>query len=231
MLKATATIPNSRYSTLVDLFSDQIHSFFNSIRRISEMSYEPSLEDMSRASLKGPDIQNVVIPRKSTGKRFNYRFIDNFDIDSSGSQFIYTSEEVSLVVHVVDTATYDVMYPDQENCNGIQKDLMLLKQICSSRWLAETPVLILLSNTDEMKDKLRQSPVRDYFEDFSADPTNEAHVKAYFRELFLHSEKKYNMRVWVEFLGSGVTAKIGQNAIGIIDKVFTEETVLHYGLR
>ena len=205
-------------------------SYFGSIERISQYNYEPSLEDISRASLESQDVKNVLIPRKSAGKRYHYRFIDTVDSDAGGSQWIYTSENVSLVVHVVDTAAYDVTCHDNASMNGVKQDLVLFQQICSSRWLAETPVLVLLSNTGEMTEKLRHSSIHHHFADFSGESTDIANVKSYFRNLFLRVDRKYKMRIWVEYVESGATAGIGKTVVGTIDKILTEESILRYGI-
>lgn len=206
-------------------------SFFNSLQCISSPNYNPSLEDMSRVSVEIQGVQTVLIPRKSARKRYYYRFIDTVDSDNDRSRWIHTSADISLVVHVVDTAAYNMTGPGNESVNGVMKDLTLFQRICSSRWLAETPVLVLLSNIEEMVRKLPQSSIGLYFEDYSGDPTDSRNVKAYFRDLFLHAERKYNMRVWVDFAESNPNAGTGKIVIRTIDKVLTEKTVLRFGKR
>lgn len=206
-------------------------SFFKSLQRITSPSYNPSLEDMSRVSVEIQSVQTVLIPRKSAQKRYYYRFIDTVDSDNDRSRWIHSSANVSLVVHIVDTAAYDVTGPGNESINGVMKDLILFQRICSSRWLAETPVLVLLSNIERMAGKLPHSSIGLNFEDYSGDPTDSRSVKAYFHDLFLRAERKYNMRVWVDFIESNPSAGTGKNVIRTIDKILTEKTVLRFGKR
>ncbi|KAL8728486.1 MAG: hypothetical protein Q9166_005384, partial [cf. Caloplaca sp. 2 TL-2023] len=205
--------------------------FFKAIQRISKPGYEPSLEDISRASISSDNVQDVLIPRKSAGKRYQYRFINNIGPDSGGNQWVYTSGDVSLLVHVVDTNAYDIMGNDDVTTNPFKQDLVFFQKVCSSRWLAETPVLVLVSNIGAMTKRLQDSPIHQYFPDFTGQPKNLSYVKSYFRNLYLHVERKYNMRVWVDFTESGANAVIGKTVVGIIDKILTEDSVLSYGLR
>lgn len=175
------------------------------------------------------NVKDVIVPKKSAGKRHNYRFIDTIGSEAEKSQWIYSSSEVSLVIQVVDAAAYDMPCNGIETTNGFEHDLVFLQQICSSRWLSGTPVLVLLGNTGEMEKKLQGSNIQVYFPNFSGDRTTAGELRFHIRDLFLHVNRKYNNRLRVEFLQSGVTASIGKTAIGIIDKILTEQSILKYG--
>ncbi|KAL8643896.1 MAG: hypothetical protein Q9226_008052, partial [Calogaya cf. arnoldii] len=205
--------------------------FFEAIRRISAAGYEPSLDDIARASTNSHNVQDVLIPRKAAGQRYQYRFINNIGIDSDGNQWVYASDDVSLLIHVVDTTTYDDMIDGNVTNNHFMQALELFQRVCSTRWLAETPVLVLLSNLGELSKKLQNSPIHHSFPDFSGQPHDILHVRRYFRDLYLRVDRKYDMRVWVEFVDSGATAAVGKTVIGIIDKILTEKSLLSYGLQ
>ncbi|KAI4124009.1 MAG: hypothetical protein LQ341_007123, partial [Variospora aurantia] len=107
---------------------DESEYFFNAIERISHPSYDPSLEDLSRASMKTHDVESLIVPKKSAGRRFQYRIIDTVASDAGGSKWIYTSDTVSLVVHIVDLATYDATHDDDQSTNELKQDLIFFQK-------------------------------------------------------------------------------------------------------
>ena len=206
-------------------------SFLNSIQRVTQKDYEPSMEDISRASMEDQDVRNVMIPRKSAGRRSCYRFIDTVASNASGDPWIDASEDISLVVQVVDMEDFNLIHFGDTSSYDAQQDVILFKRICSSRWLAETPVLVLLSNADKMTEKMECLPPQ---QQSTCDPRvdlDAASVKSFFRRLFLHAETKYKTNIWIKFIGSGVNADIGKKVVCSIDKTLTEQSVLNYGIR
>ncbi|KAL8987446.1 MAG: hypothetical protein Q9177_003342 [Variospora cf. flavescens] len=209
----------------------KLDDFFNAIERISHPSYDPSLEDLSRASMKTHDVESLIVPKKSAGRRFQYRIIDTVASDAGGSKWIYTSDTVSLVVHIVDLATYDVTHDDDQSTNELKQDLIFFQKLCSSSWLVETPVLVLLGGAVGLPKKLHRPPIQNHFPEFAGQDSNVADAKAYFRNLFLQADKRYKMRVWVDFIDKDASAAIGKLIVGTIDRILTEESILSNGLR
>ena len=208
-----------------------IGSFLNSVQRVSQQNYQPSLEDISRASMEDQDVRNVMIPRKSAGRRFYYRFIDSVESSGSGEPWVDASEDISLVVQVVDIGAFDVTHFGDTSSHDAQPDVVLFKRICSSRWLAETPVLVLLSNADKMINKSERQSLQHQSRYDSRIAPDATSAKSFFRRLFLHAETKYKTKVWIEFIGSGANAEIGKKVVGSIDKILTGESVIKYGIR
>lgn len=206
-------------------------SFLNSVQRVTQKDYQPSLEDISRASMEDQDVRNVMIPRKSAGRRSCYRFIDTVESSASGDPWIDASEDISLVVQVVDIEAFDVTHFGDTSSHNTQRDVVLFKRICSSRWLAETPVLVLLSNADRMTDDLERQFLQHQSAYDSREDSDATSAKSFFRGLFLHAETKYNTKVWIEFIGSGANAEIGKKIVGSIDNILTGESVIKYGIR
>ena len=186
---------------------------------------------MSRVTVESQGVRTILIPRRSARKRRYYRFIDTVGSANDQSRWIHTSADVSLVVHVVDTAAYDVTRSGNGSVNGMMKDLIFFQRICSSRWLAETPVLVFLTNISEMIGKVSHPSIGPQSEDYSADLTDSRGVKTYLRDLYLRADRKYNMRVWVDFIESDSSAGTGKILVEAVDRILTEKTVLLHGKR
>lgn len=148
-------------------------------------------------------------------------------MEAGGSQWVYTSDHVFLVVQVVDAALVGLQGGD--DTTNVDQDLALFQQICSSSWLANTPVLVLLSNVKGVGKEPEQEPTTHAVS--AEDSADFAKIKFRLRDLFLGMERKYKMRVWVDFIRGGATSDIGRAAIKVVDAILTEESVLNYGVR
>ena len=222
---------------MISLLSDAVNaltchgSFLNLVQRVTQKNYQPSSEDISRTVMEDQDVRNVMIPRKAAGRRFCYRFIDTVESSASGDTWIDASEDISLVVQVVDIADFDVTNFGNTSAHDAQRDVVLFKQICSSRWLAKTPLLVLLSNADSMIDKLEGQSLHHQSAHNSREGPDATSAKSFLRALFLDAETKYNTKVWIEFVGSGANAEIGKQVVRNIDKILTEESFIMHGIR
>ncbi|KAG8879217.1 guanine nucleotide-binding protein subunit alpha [Tulasnella sp. 332] len=68
-----------------------------------------------------------------------------------------------------DSATYeyDQMLYEDESVNRMQEALTLFDSICNSRWFVKTSIILFLNKIDLFADKLRYSPMGDYFPDYN----------------------------------------------------------------
>ena len=199
------------------------------MQRICQRDYEPTPEDISKAMIGSGPSTNVIIPRKLGGKRYDYRFIDTIDTENRETQYVYASDNVALVVQLVDIAAFEPASFGDSTPKRTPEDIGFFMRICSSRWLSDTPLLVLISGTGQLVSNLQCLPRRNQLPGVSGDRPDTAEVKAYFRSLFLQADRKYNMRVWVDFIESNATVDNGKMAMGIIDKMLTEASLLCYG--
>jgi hypothetical protein len=185
-----------------------------------------------RDSTNGDDgIQETLISRKSAGVRYNYRVYDVIGLHSKEHKWIYSFDKMSTLIYVVDISAYNLPALDDRPSSCVQEDLSLFQQMCSTKWLAMTPILLLLSSTDVLTSRLRDTPLSHYFPDYMGNPTDLEAVKSFFRRKFLCLNQKYGIRIRVLFTDSVATAKLGKVVVANVDKILTEETVLAFGAR
>lgn len=183
------------------------------------------------SSIEDDGIQETLISRNSAGVRYDYRIYDVVGLHSQENKWIYSFDEMSTMVYVVDISAYNLVTTDDRPLNCVQEDLALFQQICSSRWLATTPILLLLSSLDILTSKLQNFPLQNHFQDYAGSSTDVAAAKSFFRQKFLCLNKKYDMRIRVVFTDSMATVKLGKAIVANIDKILTEGTVLAFGTR
>jgi len=175
-------------------------------------------------------IQGTLISRKSAGVRYKYRVYDVIGLHSKENNWIYSFGKMSTLIYV-DISAYNLPALDDRPSSCVQEDLSLFQQMCSTKWLAMTPILLLLSSSDVLSSRLRDTPLSHYFPDYMGNPTDLEAVKSFFRQKFLCLNQKYGMRIRVLFTDSVATAMLGKVVVANVDKILTEETVLAFGAR
>lgn len=190
-----------------------------------------SCTEQNMSSIEDDGIRETFISRNSAGVRYNYRIYDVVGLHSKENKWIYSFDEMSTMIYVVDISAYNLAASDDRPSNCVQEDLALFQQICSSSWLVTTPILLLLSSFDILKSKLRDFPLQDHFQDYVGSSTDVAAARSFFRQKFLSLNKKYDMRIRVVFTDSVATVKLGKAIVANIDKILTEGTVLAFGSR
>ena len=204
----------------------------STILKSMELAYG---SDSSRTEREMPStghdgIQEIAISRHSAGVRYSYRIYDVVGLHSKENKWIYSFDKMSTMVYIVDISAYNLAASDDLPYNCVQEDLSLFQKICSSRWLATTPILLLLGNSDILKSKIRDFPLQDHFQDYAGSSTDVAAAKSFFRQKFL-CLNKYDMRIWVMFTDSVATVKLGKAIVANIDKILTQGTILSFGTR
>ena len=184
-------------------------------------------------AIKDDRIPETLISRKYAGIHYRYRIYDVIGLHSKENEWIYSLDEMSILIYVVDVSSYNLSASASGTAPSscIQEDLALFEQICSSKWLAMTPILLLLSNTDVLKSKLGECPLADHFSDYTGSLTDLEAAKFFFRQRFLGLNQKYGMRIRVLFTDSVATVKLGKVIVANIDKILTEARVLTFGAR
>lgn len=62
---------------------------------------------------------------------------------------------------------------------------MLFEAICNSRWFKNTPFILFLNKIDLLEDKLKRSPITNYFPNYKGNPHVVNEVLDYFEEMLL----------------------------------------------
>ena len=202
------------------------------ILRSMELAYGELHES---TSTEDDCIPETLILRKYAGIHYRYRIYDVIGLHSKENEWIYSLDEMSILIYVVDVSAYNLSASASASeaapSSCIQEDLALFEQICSSKWLAMTPILLLLSNTDVLKSKLGEFPLADHFSDYTGSLTDLEAAKIFFRQRFLGLNQKHGMRIRVVFTDSVATVKLGKAIVANIDKILTEARVLTFGAR
>ena len=92
-----------------------------------------------------------------------------FDVGGQRSErkkWIHCFENVTTILFLVAISEYDQLLFEDETVNRMQEALTLFDSICNSRWFIKTSIILFLNKIDRFKEKLPNSPMRQYFPDY-----------------------------------------------------------------
>ena len=74
----------------------------------------------------------------------------------------------------------------------MQEALMLFESICNSQWFIQTSIILFLNKEDLFRQKLKYSPVRKYFPDYTGDPKSFKDASEFFSQNFTRLNRNQN---------------------------------------
>ncbi|PPQ83373.1 hypothetical protein CVT26_012672 [Gymnopilus dilepis] len=138
--------------------------FFNSIERLISRGYVPTDQDIVRARTLSPGINETTF---KVGE-MSYSVIDVGRQASERRKWIHCFANVKALLFVVDIAAYDEKLDVGGNVKTrMQESLTLFYSVCNSRWFTNSSIILLLNNVDRFAEKLPQSPLENYFPDYT----------------------------------------------------------------
>ncbi|KAH0828029.1 G protein alpha-subunit [Lanmaoa asiatica] len=163
--------------------NDSAVYYFNAIDRMSAPGYLPSDQDILRSRVKTTGITETTF---KVGE-LTYKLFDVGGQRSERKKWIHCFENVTALVFLVSLSEYDQMLYEDESVvrtfdfcyvfrsripihpsqNRMQEALTLFDSICNSRWFVKTSIILFLNKIDLFAEKLPNSPLGDYFPDYT----------------------------------------------------------------
>lgn len=130
--------------------------------RIGDPHYVPTDQDVLRSRVKTTGITETTF---NIGE-LTYRMFDVGGQRSERKKWIHCFENVTAVIFMVAISEYDQLLMEDESVNRMDEALTLFDSICNSRWFEKTSILLFLNKTDLFREKLKTSPLNQYFKDY-----------------------------------------------------------------
>ncbi|TGZ81564.1 guanine nucleotide binding protein, alpha subunit [Ascodesmis nigricans] len=159
---------------------DNLFYFFRDLDRLFTPDYTPSDQDILRSRLKTTGITETVFDLGT----LTYRMFDVGGQRSERKKWIHCFENVTALLFLVAISGYDQCLVEDKDANQMQEALMLFESIVNSQWFVSTSVILFLNKIDLFKEKLRHTPVRKYFPEYSGPDTSYDHSYSYFQDSF-----------------------------------------------
>jgi len=149
---------------------DSCEHFFNSIRRISNIQYLPTDEDILLVRKRTTGI----IEEYFTIKETKFHIFDVGGQRNERKKWIHCFENVTSVIFVASLSCYDESLLEDETVNVMDETLNLFAEVCNLRWFEKTPFILFLNKKDLFEKKITQVPLSTCFEDFNGGSNYEA---------------------------------------------------------
>ena len=167
-------------------------SYFDSIDRLLDKDYVPTNQDILRARVKTTGI----IEMKFKVGDLVYRMFDVGGQRSERKKWIHCFENVMAIIFLVAISAYDQVLIEDESVNRMEEALVLFNSICNSKWFVHTSIILFLNKIDIFKEKIKTSPVSNYFPDFTGGSDYEK-ATAYFSQRFRSLNQSSDKQVYV----------------------------------
>lgn len=176
--------------------NDSAGYFLDSLPRISEPDYIPSLQDVLRTRIKTTGI----IETKFLFKGMRFKLVDVGGQQSERTKWIHCFSGVTAIIFCVALSEYDLTLYEDETVNRMQESLRLFDSICNNKWFSGTDIILFLNKKDLFANKIRRSPLTIAFPDYKGSQTYEE-ASAFIRYKFesLNRQKSNGKEIYTHF--------------------------------
>ncbi|KAJ3559121.1 hypothetical protein NP233_g11344 [Leucocoprinus birnbaumii] len=138
--------------------------FLKNILRISSSGYIPTEEDMLRVRKRKEGVTETLF---SMGQ-LSIRVYDIGGQRAERKKWIHCFEAVTSIIFCTALSDYDYGgLLEHGSQNLMRETLILFDSVINSRWFTRTSIILLLTKLDELKVKLPQVPLSQYFEEYT----------------------------------------------------------------
>ncbi|KAK5581590.1 hypothetical protein ACTA71_008904 [Dictyostelium dimigraforme] len=149
--------------------NDSAAYYFDSIDRISQPSYLPSENDVLRSRTKTTGIIETVFEIQNS----TFRMVDVGGQRSERKKWMHCFQEVTAVIFCVALSEYDLKLYEDDTTNRMQESLKLFKEICNTKWFANTAMILFLNKRDIFSEKITKTPITVCFKEYDGPQTYE----------------------------------------------------------
>lgn len=194
-------------------------SYFNSVSRIGQSQYVPTVQDVLRRRVKTTGITETKFVTENGDP---VRIFDVGGTRAERKKWIHWFDNVHVIIFCVDISDYDRSLYEEATVNRMSEALKLFDSICNSRWFVKTDITLHFTKVDVLNAKLTNTSIRDYFSDYSGDPEDLHTVKNYISSRFLALNKDPRKEIRVHYSDIGDEKNLARLALKSITDCLTE---------
>jgi len=160
--------------------TDSAAYYFKNIDRITEKDYVPTEQDILRSRVK----TSGIIETEFVVDKTKFRLVDVGGQRSERKKWMHCFEEVTAVIFCVALSEYDLKMDEDDVTSRMVDSLKLFKEICNSKWFAETSMILFLNKKDLFEEKIKRVDLKNYFPDYNGGKNYDAGLQ-FIKERFL----------------------------------------------
>ncbi|ORY51670.1 guanine nucleotide binding protein, alpha subunit [Rhizoclosmatium globosum] len=156
--------------------------FITDIDRICVSTYTPTPQDILHCRTMTTNITETKMKSKNERKKWAPYF-----------------DDVSAIIFLAAISSYDQVCYEDNSTNRILEALNLFASICNHPLFKTTSMILFLNKIDLFTEKIKTSPVSQFFPDYIGDDTDYGGTSTFFANKFLAINKYPERKIYVHF--------------------------------
>ncbi|XP_035510822.1 guanine nucleotide-binding protein subunit alpha-13b [Morone saxatilis] len=182
-----------------------------------------------------PSQQDILLARKPTKgiheydfeiKNVPFKMVDVGGQRSERRRWFECFDSVTSILFLVSSSEYDQVLMEDRQTNRLSESLNIFETIVNNRVFSNVSIILFLNKTDLLEEKVKQVSIKDYFPEFSGDPTSLADVQRFLVECFRKKRREQQQKP----LYHHFTTAINTENIRLVFRD-VKDTILHDNLK
>ncbi|XP_022620648.1 guanine nucleotide-binding protein subunit alpha-13 [Seriola dumerili] len=201
---------------------ESVKYFLDNLEKLGQSDYLPSQQDilLARKPTKGIHEYDFEI------KNVPFKMVDVGGQRSERRRWFECFDSVTSILFLVSSSEYDQVLMEDRQTNRLSESLNIFETIVNNRVFSNVSIILFLNKTDLLEEKVKQVSIKDYFPEFSGDPTSLADVQRFLVECFRKKRREQQQKP----LYHHFTTAINTENIRLVFRD-VKDTILHDNLK
>jgi len=168
--------------------------FFNAVDRITEKDYVPTSDDILRSRFITTAVHETHFSVNDT----KFRIIDVGGQRGERKKWIPLFSDVTAIIFVAAISEYDQKLIEDNRVNRLKESLDVFGNICNTKALRKTPIILMLNKVDLFKEKIKRVPLTECFREYTGDDSYDA-TSQYILDTFHKLKRNQTRTIYSHF--------------------------------
>jgi len=194
--------------------------FLNDLERVTSLKFLPTDDDVLRARLKTVGVSEYRFHMEAGSESgTEWRIIDVGGSRSQRQTWMPFFDDVNAIIFLAPISGFDQTLVEDRSVNRLEDSVLLWKEVCSNKLLAEVDLILFLNKCDILKSKLNSGiRLSKYVRSFGDRPNDVETVEKYFRSKF-HAIQREHSPQPRKFYGFCTSVTDSTTTMGILASV------------
>ncbi|KAJ3997715.1 G-protein alpha subunit-domain-containing protein [Lentinula boryana] len=147
--------------------------FLDALPRILAKDYLPSDQDIVQCNIRTTGIHPNLINLRGSAMSV----VDFGGQFSERRKWINLFPKAGMIIYVASLSDYNETCAEDSSTNRMYDSMKLFDFVMRSKWFTDVPIVLLLNKTDVFAQKLRKTPLKQYFHDYTGGDNYDAGCK------------------------------------------------------
>ncbi|XP_053193691.1 guanine nucleotide-binding protein subunit alpha-13b [Scomber japonicus] len=201
---------------------ESVKYFLDNLKSSDYPNYLPSQQDilLARKPTKGIHEYDFEI------KNVPFKMVDVGGQRSERRRWFECFDSVTSILFLVSSSEYDQVLMEDRQTNRLSESLNIFETIVNNRVFSNVSIILFLNKTDLLEEKVKQVSIKDYFPEFSGEPTSLADVQRFLVDCFRKKRREQQQKP----LYHHFTTAINTENIRLVFRD-VKDTILHDNLK